>query len=232
MLIARVGSGTGYLVDRYTISYAPSASVLNPDILHPQRPHPHAKDLLVLAPFGSEQQARTGQVAVTSTEPLLLSDSLRTRLSSWEPLPNSSAEIKAISRLYTQALIKMNTEATKAYFKGHATGTRYLHLATHGYLDAASPMYSGLLFSDGMLQTYEIFNMAIDAELVTLSACQTGLGRLKGGEGLVGLTRAFLHAGSPSVIASLWSVADKAKAAFMTQFYRNLNRGMSKAEAL
>jgi CHAT domain-containing protein len=126
----------------------------------------------------------------------------------------------------------MDTEATKAYFKGHATGSRYLHLATHGYLDAASPMYSGLLFSDGMLQTYEIFNMAIDAELVTLSACQTGLGRLKGGEGLVGISRAFLFAGSPSVIASLWSVADQATAPFMTEFYRNLNRGMSKAEAL
>jgi CHAT domain-containing protein len=93
-------------------------------------------------------------------------------------------------------------------------------------------MYSGLLFSDGMLQTYEIFNLGIDAELTVLSACQTGLGELKAGEGLVGLTRAFMYAGSPSVLVSLWSVSDPSTAAFMRRFYRNLNKGKTKAEAL
>ncbi len=74
--------------------------------------------------------------------------------------------------------------------------------------------------------------MDIDAELTVLSACQTGLGELKAGEGLVGLTRAFMYAGSSSVLVSLWSVSDPSTAVFMKQFYRNLKRGMSKTEAL
>jgi len=125
---------------------------------------------------------------------------------------------------------------------------QYLHFATHGVLcdETKGPwMQSSLVFSlngeteegqeqgnDGFLQMSEVFNLTLQADLVTLSACQTGLGRNVLGEGLVGLTRAFMYAGTPSVVVSLWKVSDPSTAEFMKQFYRFLNKGMNKAEAL
>ena len=86
---------------------------------------------------------------------------------------------------------------------------------------------------DGLLQTWEIFErLRTDAELVTLSACETGLGKDVEGEGLIGLTRAFLYAGAHSVLASLWSVQDPSTAELMTRFYQQLAAGKSKDEAL
>ena len=119
---------------------------------------------------------------------------------------------------------------------------RYVHFATHGLLDDENPLYSGIAFSptaaardpegDWLLQTYEIFSIKLNADLVTLSACKTGLGKLTKGEGLVGMTRAFMYAGTPSVLVSLWSVADKATARFMVDFYRRIRSGQDKATAL
>jgi CHAT domain-containing protein len=231
MLIIKDEEEPEYFGDHYTITYSPSASVLKPEILQTRQPERYTQDLLALAPFGEGGTAPT-QVAMKATEDLLLSDTLRSGLEGVQPLPYSAGEVQTISRLYPQSVCKIGAEATKAYLKDHATGNRYLHLSTHGYLDSNQPMYSGLLFSDGMLQTYEIFNMDIDAELTVLSACQTGLGELKAGEGLVGLTRAFMYAGSPSVLVSLWPVSDLSTADFMKRFYRNLNKGITKAEAL
>jgi CHAT domain-containing protein len=86
---------------------------------------------------------------------------------------------------------------------------------------------------DGLLQMYEIFNMKLNADLVVLSACETGLGKDVKGEGLIGLTRAFLYAGTPSVVVSLWKVEDRSTADLMVRFYRHLKGGkLSKAEAL
>ena len=231
MLIAKEGETPEYLADRYTISYSPSVSVLKPEILHARQPEQYAQDLLALAPFGEGEKAPT-QIAMKATEDLLLSDTLRSGLEDAKPLPYSAGEVQTISKLYPQSVCKIGADATKAFFTEHAKGNRYLHLSTHGYLDNEHAMYSGLLFSDGMLQTYEIFNLDIDAELTVLSACETGLGELKAGEGLVGLTRAFMYAGSPSVLVSLWPVSDPSTAAFMKRFYRNLKRGITKAEAL
>ena len=240
MLVTQQGETLEYLVDRYAIAYAPSASVLKSEILPSSRaPKAYPRDLLALAPFGGEENSEAPQIKEQGTDNGLLSDALHSKLDSFPLLPNSIKEIEAISKYYKHAIYKTGKEATEAYLNDHATGNRYLHLSTHGYLDANQPMYSGLLFSDwdpdthtGMLQTYEVFNMDIDAELTVLSACETGLGELKAGEGLVGLTRAFMYAGSPSVLVSLWPVSDPSTAAFMKRFYRNLNRGLTKAEAL
>jgi CHAT domain-containing protein len=108
---------------------------------------------------------------------------------------------------------------------------RYLHFATHGILDSTYPELSGVVLSlvdengqprDGFLRGHEIFNLKLTAELVTLSACQTGLGKEVKGEGLVGLTRGFMYAGSPRVVVSLWEVDDDSTAELMARFYRGM----------
>jgi CHAT domain-containing protein len=108
-------------------------------------------------------------------------------------------------------------------------GYRYVHVATHGLLDADRPQFTGVVLSlvgnktnDGFLRTDEIFNLKLGSPLVMLSACETGLGKEKRGEGVIGLTRAFMYAGAPTVGVSLWSVADKSTADLMTDFYKRL----------
>jgi CHAT domain-containing protein len=105
---------------------------------------------------------------------------------------------------------------------------RILHFATHGLVNSVHPELSGLVFStvdqngryqDGMLRLHEIFNMSLNAELVVLSACQTALGKDIKGEGLVGLTRGFMYAGAPRVVASMWDVEDRGTAELMKRFY-------------
>jgi CHAT domain-containing protein len=104
---------------------------------------------------------------------------------------------------------------------------RVIHVATHGLLDAQRPQFTGVVLSlvgnkanDGFLRTDEIFNLRMNPSLVMLSACETGLGKEKRGEGVIGLTRAFMYAGAPTVGVSLWSVADKSTAELMTDFYK------------
>lgn len=106
---------------------------------------------------------------------------------------------------------------------------RVLHIATHGLLNAERPQFTGLVLSlvgnkteDGFLRTDEVFNLKLGSPLVILSACETGLGKEKRGEGVMGLTRAFIYAGAPTVGVSLWSVADKSTAELMTDFYKRL----------
>jgi CHAT domain-containing protein len=109
------------------------------------------------------------------------------------------------------------------------TNYRVIHIATHGLLDAERPQFTGVVLSlvgnktgDGFLRTDEIFNLKMGAPLVMLSACETGLGKEKRGEGVIGLTRAFMYAGAPTVGVTLWSVADKSTADLMTDFYKRL----------
>ena len=119
---------------------------------------------------------------------------------------------------------------------------RYVHFATHGLLDSERPGLSALVLStvdengkarDGFLRANDIYNMKLPAELVVLSACQTGLGKEVKGEGLIGLTRGFMYAGARRVVVSLWSVNDKATADLMTRFYRRmLKEGQRPAAAL
>jgi CHAT domain-containing protein len=119
------------------------------------------------------------------------------------------------------------------------TGYRYLHVATHGLLDAERPQFTGVVLSlvgnksnDGFLRTDEIFNLKLGSPLVMLSACETGLGKEKRGEGVIGLTRAFMYAGAPTVGVSLWSVADKSTADLMTDFYKRLLGGAASGAAM
>jgi CHAT domain-containing protein/Tfp pilus assembly protein PilF len=160
------------------------------------------------------------------------------------PLPSTKSEVAAIAELYREkADTFVGAAATEERAKGVAKETKYLHFACHGLLDERFPLDSGLALTipddvkegqeNGILQAWEIFErVRIDADLVVLSACETGLGKEMGGEGLVGLTRAFEYAGARSVLASLWSVADETTAALMKRFYRYLKAGQSKDAAL
>jgi CHAT domain-containing protein len=144
----------------------------------------------------------------------------------------SGANLKAVG-------FEANRAAT---ISGQLSDYRYLHFATHGYLDTERPSLSALVLSqidernqpeDGFLRVNDIYNMRLTAELVVLSACQTGLGKEVRGEGLMGLTRAFLYAGAPRVIVSLWNVNDRATADLMTSLYRGMLReGKSPSAAL
>ena len=126
--------------------------------------------------------------------------------------------------------------------KGDLSQYRYIHFATHGVLDTERPGLSSLVLSmvdsagkpqDGFLRANDIYNLKLPAELVVLSACQTGLGKEIKGEGLVGLTRGFMYAGAARVVVSLWSVNDKATAELMTKFYEKmLKQGARPAAAL
>lgn len=116
---------------------------------------------------------------------------------------------------------------------GELSNYRYVHFATHGYIDSERPDLSAIVLSlvdekgnpqDGFLRANEIYNLNLPAELVVLSACETGLGKEIKGEGLVGLTRGFMYAGARRVVVSLWNVNDKATAELMTRFYRGMLR--------
>jgi CHAT domain-containing protein/tetratricopeptide (TPR) repeat protein len=119
---------------------------------------------------------------------------------------------------------------------------RIVHFATHGILDSKNPELSGVVLSlvdekgmpeNGFLRLHDIFNLNLPAELVVLSACQTGLGQEVKGEGLVGLTRGFMYAGAPRVLVSLWSVNDEATSELMTRFYKKmLQENLKPAAAL
>jgi CHAT domain-containing protein/Tfp pilus assembly protein PilF len=162
----------------------------------------------------------------------------------FEPLPATRTEVEAISRLYAgRAATYLGHQATEERAKAIGRNVRYLHFASHGLLDERFPLNSALALTiperpsegqaNGLLQAWEIFEqMRIDADLVTLSACETGLGKEMGGEGLIGLARAFQYAGARAVLASLWNVGDDSTAELMTRFYGHLKRGKAKDEAL
>jgi CHAT domain-containing protein/Flp pilus assembly protein TadD len=159
-------------------------------------------------------------------------------------LPATRREVTAIAALYEgRAQTYLGEAATEERAKSAGIRGRYLHFASHGLIDERFPLNSGLALTipeapregqdNGILQAWEIFErLRLDSDLVVLSACETGLGKEMGGEGLVGLTRAFQYAGARSVLASLWSVADESTAVLMERFYGYLRAGLSKDAAL
>ncbi len=123
-------------------------------------------------------------------------------------------------------------EATIDQVKASAGSAEILHFSTHGDFNQSNPLFSGLALADGQLSTLDIFSLRLNASLVTLSACQTGRSVVKGGDELMGLMRAFLYAGADSLLLGLWQVNDLATLFWMETFYRALQSGQSKAQAL
>jgi len=238
---AALRAGDQYLAERKPIHVAASATVYKEiQAARPEKPAAAAMEMLAvgdpLYPAGLEARDETAD-----TDPQVQT-ALR-RGFRLEPLPATRGEVEAISELFPRARTLLGRDATEETIKSLAPRARRLHFACHGLLDERFPLNSGLAFSipehpeagrdNGLLQAWEIFeNVRLSADLVTLSACDSGLGQEMGGEGLVGLVRAFQFAGARSVVASLWSVSDASTAVLMKRFYTYLRQGKTKDEAL
>jgi len=157
-------------------------------------------------------------------------------------LKYAAAEAKAVTAGFTKnkRIVLLDREATEGRFRSAAVNSlRFLHIATHGIVDDREWWRSALVFygksdgyEDGLLSPPEIALLELDVELAVLSACQTGLGLMQQGSGVMGFIDAFLAAGAKAVVASIWNVDDRAAAKFMSRFYRHLAAGMKPASAL
>jgi len=199
--------GKDFLIDRYSIRVMPSASAMK---------------YLV-----SKKANKGGNILVFGNPDL--GDS-RFDLAFAEKEALDVAKTKSKSKVF------LRKDATVGAFAKYAGSFSYIHLATHGRFDQSSPLKSALLLSpeagsNGMLTADKLYSLELDADLVTLSACETGLSKIANGDDLVGLTRGFLYAGGSSIVASLWKVDDLATSQLMTRFYRELDR-TNKREAL
>jgi len=236
---AALYSGNRYLTELKPIHIVASVAVYGEIKAARSNQAPVATELLAAgSPIYS---VKPGNQAETAMDPQVES-TLRRGLQ-LRPLPATRREVEAISSLFPGARILLGRDATEEEVKSLAPQARRLHLACHGLLDEQFPLNSALALSipehpeegrdNGLLQAWEVFDeLRLDADLVTLSACDSGLGKEMGGEGLVGLVRAFQFAGAHSVLASLWSISDFSTAPFMTRFYGYLHDGKTKDEAL
>jgi len=218
-------SDMGYLVNEATVSYVQSASVL---VQLQQRPAiVPTKELLAI---GDPDFGGTNELSALRGNAL-------------QQLPFSGEEVSAISGLFAASSVDLYTgdSATEMAIRDDiaANTYRFVHFATHGLINDDRPDFSALALArgntrgEGLLQASEIFNLPFSADLVVLSACETGLGQLVQGEGMVGLTRAFMYAGAGAIVASLWSVADASTAELMQTMYSDVvNNKASAADAL
>lgn len=232
--------GLPYLIRERSVTYVPSASVLA-ELAHPRERDGFAREERKLF-VGFADPSWPGEegagARVAEARSLALAG-----LPRMQRLAQSRREVEEIARLYPAEASRLYVDraATEENVKGNELlkSARRIHFATHGFLNERQPELSGLALTfdgdpreDGLLQVYEIFNLELDADLVVLSACDTGLGQRVSGEGLVGVTRALLYAGARSVVVSLWQVDDSSTAELMVGFYRHLDREADKAEAL
>jgi len=226
-----------WLIKDYRVSYAPSISSLRGIIqrkgLNGQKPQ---KDILAFGDpyFGPDEEEENARET--------LKDFSSANSSSFFRLKYSSSEIEKIRALFKKAEINIfkRKEATEEQLKTlNLSDYKILHLATHCLIDNEKPARSSIVFSladtsteDGFLQMREIFNLKLNSDLVSLSACETGLGQFIRGEGIEGLSRAFFYAGASSVLMSLWAVHDQATSQFMERYYFHLRSSNSIMDSL
>jgi CHAT domain-containing protein len=155
-------------------------------------------------------------------------------------LPGAHVEAQTLAVQFNADHLLLRKAASRKAFLDLAPKANYIHVASHGQFNAANPLRSGLfLASDtpggtiesGRVTVSDLYGMNLNADLVTLSACETGLGQIANGDDIVGLTRGFLYAGASTVVASLWQVDDKATAFLMQRMYEHIQQG-NRREAL
>ncbi len=199
----------GYLVEKYPLFYSPSASVMQYTF---KEKATRSQDIKVLA-LGNPDLGDFNY-----------------------DLPLAEMEANAIKWDFPKVDIFTRENATESWLQEHINEYQIIHIASHGEFDPVNPLFSSLKLTrsataDGNFEVNEVFGLEINAEIVTLSACQTGLGDIVGGDELVGLNRAFIYAGTRSILSSLWRVSDISTAILVKHFYRNYAHG-NKAESL
>ncbi len=236
--------GGGPLLERYTLVSSPSASVLA--ALRSGREGPRASGLELAILADPVVEARGAGDTVVGPELANLDRALEdVGLRRLERLPGSRREAQQIASYLPadRVMSALGADASRETALGpEVAQARIVHFATHALLDVRRPELSGIVVSErdaagrprnGFLSLADVSSMRLSAELVVLSACRTGLGKEVRGEGLVGLTRGFMNAGTPRVMASLWKVSDSATATLMSRFYGGLlEEGLAPAEAL
>lgn len=215
----------GYLIEHASVSYAPSIGVLRElRERHSRRTRTDPPRLLAL---GDPAHQASDRGPRSSASP------------AFAPLPDAARQIRALSRLYgaDRSVALLGPAASERALRTASADATVLHLATHGLLDNASPMYSFLLLSgdpagdaeaDGRLEAWEIVDLELPFEVVVVAACETALGRVAPGEGLIGLSWAFFLAGSPRTVASLWKVDAASTSDLMVAFHRRFREGLTR----
>jgi CHAT domain-containing protein len=205
-----------YLAEKHAISYVNSATLLSE--LRQRQPKQHT--VLAFAP------SFDGTVNVSNAD--------RGKLL---PLPNNKKEVEQILTSFNGRSF-IDKEASLLNFKSHLSSFGIVHLATHAIFDDRAPEYSYLAFSqsenakENLLYVADLYNLKVDADLVTLSACESGIGDLKRGEGFMSLARGFFYSGAASIASTLWSINDASTTVLMHGFYKNLSKGDAKDVAL
>ncbi|CAK0752067.1 CHAT domain-containing protein [Gammaproteobacteria bacterium] len=205
--------GKDYIIQNYAIHYLPSSGVIK--YIRPTR----SKNLEFILVFGNPDLGNARF-----------------------DLPNAEEEARVVAKLIPNSELLVRKKATKSAFKKFSPSFPYIHIASHGEFVADDPLSSRLLLAsddesnssltDGSLTVGELYSLRLDSDLITLSACETGLGKILNGDDMLGLTRGFLYAGSRNIISSLWQVDDAATSEIMQIFYMNLKKSQTKLEAL
>jgi CHAT domain-containing protein len=220
-----------YLLDDVAVSYAPSLTALR--LMQRQKERLEAEHqtprLLAMGNPAWDPRAKN-RAAATSRDAELGS------------LELTEAEVSRLARIYGQARsrVYVRDQATERRFKGQAGDQQILHIATHGILNDASPLYSYVLLApssapgleDGRLEAWELLQMTLRARLVVLSACETARGRVTAGEGTIGLSWALFVAGVPTTVLSQWKADSASTTELMVAFHANVKRGVNEAAAL
>jgi len=195
---AALNDGQAYLIERFSLAYTPSMGILK-----------YAR---------SKARPKTGRVLALGN-PDLGNPSM--------DLPSAQVEAQKVAGRFPGSRVYLGAQATETAARSAAARYDIIHFATHGQFSTADPLYSSLRLAadtkhDGRLEAAEIFSLRISPWLVTLSACRTGLGVVTSGGEVIGLNRAFIYAGAPAVVSSLWSIGDESTAFLMDKFYENL----------
>lgn len=219
-----------YLGDDHDISYCYSATLLR-EMSEKQHKSQSQLTLLAMAPFAPDKEQLLSESSLNTVTETMPRDTLAT-------LFFSGKEVQAISNIFPGRTL-LGAAADKQALLKNCGSCNILHLNTHGKADDKVGEYAWLgLAAPGdspdfdKLYVKDIYNLSLNADLVVLSACETGIGALKRGEGIISLARAFAFAGAKSIVTSLWSVDDKSTGELMQLFYQNLQNGLRKDEAM
>ena len=216
-----------FLIKNYDVQYSYSGSLLLQNKSQNQQYHSTGKLLAVAADYNKNN--------LIPKERTPKEIKLRKHLI---PLPEVVNEVKALETMFDGDFL-YGKAANEQTFKDNISDYTVIHLAMHGLLDSKNPIASGLAFTedgnteeDNFLYASEISNLPLNAQLVVLSACETGYGKFERGEGIMSLARSFMHAGAPSLVVSLWQVNDYSTSKIMGLFYKGLKEGLTKSKAL